>query len=149
MTEADLKSALVGTMRQLLAGFEIHRHEDRSMSGLPDITVTGYGWTTWWEAKHGTPDFKVPGVQGVVVGKLGAAGYARYILFLEDERIRRVIIAHPDDVFDRKLGKRSYEWRKVVPVTTSPLGTAFSYTSIARHIRDVHVSQRMGVWKGN
>lgn len=134
MTEADLKSALVTVMRAELPKFEIFRHEDRATFGVPDLSVTGFGWTSWWEVKHATPNFETQGVQAVTVSKLNIAGYARYIIYREIGHEKHVIIARPDHVFKLHTGQRVDLW------TTLPRIPHFNHRYIAKHIRDVHAA---------
>lgn len=134
MIEADPKSELVRVMRAELPKFIVLRHEDRATFGIPDISVTGFGWTSWWEVKHATPNFETQGVQAVTVSKLNIAGYSRYIIYREIGGEKHVIIARPDQVFKWQTGEHVNLW------TTLPRIEHFNHRSVARHIRDVHAA---------
>jgi hypothetical protein len=94
MTEAILKAALVAHLRKNLPGFVIIRHEDRLTSGVPDISVSGNGRTTWWEVKL-APGFKSKGIQKLTLLKLSLSGYARYIIY---DKSGSVYIVQPKDL---------------------------------------------------
>lgn len=52
MKEADLKRRLVKALGSSLPGAVIYRHEDTFTAGIPDISVTWGGITSWWEVKY-------------------------------------------------------------------------------------------------
>jgi len=84
-----------------MKGFVALRHEDVRTAGIPDLSLTGHGKTSWVEVKHGTPDFDSQGIQELTMLRLAAAGYARYLIYLEnkDGSNKRTLIVHP-----KKLG---------------------------------------------
>lgn len=53
MTENTLVAKLVKIARAELKGYVIFKHADRFQHGIPDISITGSGVTTWWEAECG------------------------------------------------------------------------------------------------
>jgi hypothetical protein len=63
MNEATLKSALVKLVRYEHPDWLVFRHEDKFMSGLPDISVTGGMATSWWEVKFIRDGLSTKGVQ--------------------------------------------------------------------------------------
>jgi hypothetical protein len=91
--ESDGKAALMRELRVRLPGCVALRHEDRFTSGIPDISVTLHGRTTWWEAKV-TPVVS-EGIQELTMLRLAAAGYARYVIWEERRGIKRTLIVHP------------------------------------------------------
>lgn len=52
MTEAQFTRALVHDLRQVLDRTVIFKHNDRLTAGVPDLSVTYHGRTTWLEVKH-------------------------------------------------------------------------------------------------
>lgn len=98
MNETDLKAALCSEGRLRLPGWEIIRIEDIFTHGIPDITFTGRGKTTWVEAKYGTPSFKVKGIQKHKMQKLALAGSAFFLVYWEKGGIRRTYIVPPKDI---------------------------------------------------
>ena len=98
--EARLKATLMKELREHLLGAVTLRHEDRFTSGIPDISVTWHGRTTWWECKHATPSLVSQGIQELTLLRLAAAGHARYIVWQERRGVRRTMIVHPNRLRD-------------------------------------------------
>lgn len=78
-----------------MPGYVLLRHEDVRTGGIPDLSVTGVGRTSWWEFKHGTPSFETNGLQEVTCLRLAAAGICFYIIFEENLSVKRTLIVHP------------------------------------------------------
>lgn len=81
MTEATLKSALVKELRTSCPFAVVLRHEDKITSGIPDMSFTDGGSTSWWEAKLANPGFKSKGIQELMMLRLGRRGKAFYIIW--------------------------------------------------------------------
>lgn len=101
MNESKLKSSFMFQVKTLLPNFLALRHEDVRTSGIPDMSITGAGQTTWWEAKYADPRFESTGIQELTMLRLAAAGYARYIVWEERRGIQRTLIVHPRAVHER------------------------------------------------
>lgn len=99
--ESTLKSRFLAELR-LFPGFVIIRHEDVRTSGIPDLSLTGYGKDSWIEIKHGTPDFQSEGIQELTMLRLAGAGYARYLIYREDKngQSKKTMIVHPTHIKD-------------------------------------------------
>jgi CRISPR/Cas system-associated exonuclease Cas4 (RecB family) len=97
--EAALKTKL-GLEFKKLEGFVWQRHEDVRTAGIPDGSLTGWGLDSWIEVKHGTPDFDSTGIQELTMLRLARAGYARYVIYLEEQdcSVRRTLIVHPKNL---------------------------------------------------
>jgi hypothetical protein len=102
-TEGHLKEALVKKLREV-PSFVILRHEDSSTSGIPDISVTGRGATSWWEVKYGRPEFTSKGIQELTMLRLSRAGIANYIIYREtaDGKTKQVSIARPANLHTKE-----------------------------------------------
>ncbi|MCR4301824.1 MAG: hypothetical protein NUV51_09460 [Sulfuricaulis sp.] len=100
--ESLLKSALVRTLKEQLPGFIVLRHEDVRTSGIPDISVTGGGRTSWIEVKHATPHLETRGIQELTCLRLAGAGFCRYLVYQENKRGngKRTLIVHPKHIGD-------------------------------------------------
>ena len=98
--ESILKSKLMVQLKLDLLSFVALRHEDVRTSGIPDLSLTGFGRTSWWECKHGDPTFASTGIQELTMLRLAAAGYARYIIWEEKRGIERTLIVHPKHLAD-------------------------------------------------
>lgn len=95
MNESTLKGALMRTLRATLKEFVFIRHEDKFLVGIPDLSVTGCGWTSWWEIKYANPNCESTSVQDVMLGKLAKSGFARYIIYMEVIGQRRIFVLKP------------------------------------------------------
>jgi hypothetical protein len=93
--ESPYKSKLLLEIKRHLPGFVALRHEDVRSAGIPDLSLTGYGKTTWWEAKHLAPRLKSKGIQELTMRRLAASGFARYIIWDERRSAVRTLIVHP------------------------------------------------------
>lgn len=100
MTEADLKGGLMHVGRAYLGpSYMLIRHEDQTRSGVPDISLTGAGWSSWWEGKMIRGNSMVStGVQDLTMLRLARAGFARYLLWEDSGDYKRVYIAEPREV---------------------------------------------------
>lgn len=103
MSEKSLVESLVRIARRELKGFVVFKHADRFTHGVPDISSTGSGKTTWWEVKHADPTFDSPGIQELTMKRLDAAGYARYIIFRQQPKM--TFIVRPVDLANWDLDK--------------------------------------------
>ena len=82
MTETQLKSKLTQTLRKSLNNAVIFRHEDQFTSGIPDISVTWEGYTTWLEVKLAKPTIRSKGIQKHTMQMLSENGRCRYVVYL-------------------------------------------------------------------
>jgi hypothetical protein len=96
MTEHTLVKQLLALAREELKGYVIQKHNDRANSGIPDISVTGLGFTSWWEIKCANPMFDSPGIQELNCLRLAVAGFCAYIIYdYRDEKNPNTHIVHP------------------------------------------------------
>lgn len=75
-------------LHPVVRNWEAMRHEDVRSVGYPDLSLTGSGRTTWWEFKHAMPKLKANEAgskQHLCMMRLEQLGFARYIIWLEDE----------------------------------------------------------------
>lgn len=95
--EGLLKAAWIKEMKKGLPHFVVLPHQDVRQSGHPDVSVTGHGRTSWLEFKHGDPHFDDTGIQELTMLRLAAAGYARYVVYIENAKglAKRTLIVHP------------------------------------------------------
>jgi hypothetical protein len=117
-----------------LPGFMLYRHEDMMTSGIPDLSATGWGKTSWYEFKHGTPDFEKNELQEAQNLRLAAAGTCFYILYCETISQKRTLIIHPKEVFG-KGGKTS----NMTPLVWS---VGFDHRLVIEFIRKTHRVRR-------
>jgi hypothetical protein len=103
--EGELRSKLGDRMRKhpVVGAWEILRHEDIRSVGIPDMSLTGSGRTTWWEFKHAAPDLKrneVGSIQHLCMQRLERLGFARYVIWLEDNEMEFALIVRPQHLAD-------------------------------------------------
>lgn len=91
--ESGLKSNLLPFLKY--PGFVALRHEDVRTSGIPDLSYTGLGRTSWWEFKHATPNWTTSGIQELTCKRLAASGICHYVFWYECEDIRETRIIEP------------------------------------------------------
>jgi len=111
-------------LRLMLPGFVALRHEDVRTCGIPDLSLTGLNKTTWWEFKYGHPDFSSHGIQELIMLRLAAAGFARYVLWMEvGNGVETTLIVHP-----KKL--KDLEWEVAIP--------RFDHKAVVSYMKAVH-----------
>ena len=57
------------------------RHEDLYTAGIPDLSVTLAGRTSWWEIKYADPFFKTSKIQKHICTRLAECGVCWYVIF--------------------------------------------------------------------
>lgn len=119
MTEGQLTRELIKVIERTMLSAVVLKHAERFTSGIPDMSVTWHGVTSWWECKR-TPGFTLHGLQTLTCRRLAAHGICRYIIF-GAERTR---IVHPNDL---------ESWRDA-PVYCAGYDMAW----IAEQVRDLH-----------
>lgn len=97
MTEADLKRHLVKTIVSTLPNAVVLNHTGAMHAGIPDLSVTWNGHTTWWEVKHAHPTIASRGVQDLMMTRLSKTGTAFYVIYQSVRRVRRTGIVHPQN----------------------------------------------------
>ena len=128
MNEATLKSAVCRKLRAALPDFVIERHEDKMTHGYPDLSVTGNKKCTRWEFKFANPDFESKGIQTHTMVRLARAGYAWYIVYVNDKHGQRVFIVEPKDI-----RKPISEWRGHIPTAEG-----FNHDWVIEKIKEEH-----------
>ena len=89
--------------RQLPTAVAI-RHEDRYTHGIPDLSLSLRGRTTWWEIKYADPACITKGVQQHLCQRLDAENFCRYIIYQRGiptgrkARPRAIRIVRPSDM---------------------------------------------------
>lgn len=106
--EAELKRALVATLKRR---FFVQAHSEARKYGVPDLSVSGNGRTTWYELKHATPNFTTQGVQEITCLQLAKYSFCRYIIYYEWQESFMTYIVHPSEVYERKgkIGNIAHE----------------------------------------
>lgn len=117
MTEAKLTAKLKTALENGLAYAVVIKHCDAITAGVPDMSVTWNGRTTWLEIKrvvNGTLHSK--GIQFLMLSRLAVVGSAFYIVF--DEKLNRTFMVPP-----YQLKNKTYE---DLALSGHPLGLGLS-----------------------
>lgn len=103
--EGQLKSLLRKELRE--SGFLLLAY---ATAGAPDIVAISNRYTSNWEAKHCTPDFRSQGNQELMCMRLAVHSHCRYILWHEDRlgRCKKTMIVHPRQIDDKTLTPESW-----------------------------------------
>jgi hypothetical protein len=105
------------------------RHEDHFTYGIPDISITVLGHTTWLEGKVLAPRLKSKRIQEVQLLKLSNQGRAWYIIWDLRDKIPLTRIVHPRDVLNRQFLKDLHDERTY---------TGIDHRSVVEFIRSTH-----------
>ena len=105
MTESSLKEATVRQCKLVMPGCKVMKHQDMFGAGVPDISVTWHGRTTWWEFKVAWSGKEPAGrtQQKMACLELAGAGVCYYVIFTvskseKPDMINRTEIVHPKRV---------------------------------------------------
>jgi hypothetical protein len=106
------------------------RHEDLFTKGIPDLSISYAGHTSWWEVKYADPYCKTTKIQRYMCEQLNTRGFfCRYLIFRRgqaDKWPRQIRVVQPQDFTHwRKLGRT---------ISTG----AFDYGALVRSIQEVH-----------
>jgi len=132
MTEATLKSALVRELHARLPAYVVIRHEDKFTHGVPDLSITGCGHTSWWEAKYANPSLDLSGIQNLMMLRLETRGCARFIFFYDGALGQRTYVIRPTWLIDRATGLAKPEWN------IWPYAAGFAYGMLCEEVQRVH-----------
>lgn len=100
MNETAFVSKVVKQLR-VDPRFIAFKHADRFTHGVPDVSLTGNDFTSWWEFKVADPTFDLPGIQELTCKRLDSYGfYCRFII--ADETSDRLLVVRPREIADWK-----------------------------------------------
>ena len=125
MNEATLKRNLVKAIKSAMPGAVVFRHEDQFTAGIPDISVTWAGITTWWEVKYSPigRSSKPTKLQDYPLDQLSRQSTAGLITYAETKRHGKAVIFR--DYADN-------------PVNTTEL-TGWNHVAITSLIQGFHI----------
>lgn len=104
MTERSVNESLIKVLRQELLGCVIIKHADRFTAGVPDMSVSWGGATTWLELKllrTGTVLGQLPQAQLVMCAKLEMATNRCWIV-VYDMKQKLTLIYRPTTLINRR-----------------------------------------------
>lgn len=122
MNEADLKRRLKKAIEATMRGAVVFRHEDTFTAGIPDLSVTWGGVTSWWEVKYARIGRVAhpTKLQAYTLDQLNRAGHAGLIVYKET----------------KVAGKAVFLGFAQGDAVRFP---GFAHNDVAQAIRDLHV----------
>ena len=102
MTESRLQSACLKLLRAELRGAVILKHSERFSSGVPDVSITWQGKTSFWEFKYGPRLVWANGLQKLTCRRLAIAGTCYVVSYYTASNHPRTCIGAPDDPYARQ-----------------------------------------------
>jgi hypothetical protein len=111
VTEAKLQRSLIVNFEQHLDQCVVLSHSDQYIKGIPDLSVTWWGMTTWLELKFLNPSLIASGVQHLMMCNLERAGSAYYVLYDSRSISTRIVKPYTNECVSEESG---YAHRSVV-----------------------------------
>ena len=102
MQEKDLVRRLKKTLETRLPGAVVIKHSDAIVAGVPDLSVTWNGATTWLEVKHDVGKIISREIQRWMVKRLAIQGRCLYVVYRDraKEGPRTYVISGASDVHE-------------------------------------------------
>lgn len=124
MNEAKLNQDLKKALKLAFPSAVVLKHNDRTTSGIPDLSITYLGSTTWLETKLADPEIRDTAIQRDVCIRTSKAGCCLYVIF-DNKNTPSTNIVHPLNL---------QIWR------TDPLQRwpGFNNTLVVNYIRSLH-----------
>ena len=133
MTEATVRRDLMRQLQIQIPAAVAIRYEDRFTKGLPDLSISYNGRTSFWEIKYADPRCVTSKVQHYLCTQLDTQGFhCRYLIFQRgigrptNPRPRQIRVVKPQD-FDH--------WDRLGLVLSDGL---FDYAAVGDHFLTVH-----------
>ena len=130
VTEVTVRRDLKKALQARLPNAMILRHEDLYTSGIPDLSISYAGKTSWWEIKYADPHCKTTRIQQHTCTQLNLQGFCcRYIIFrreLGDLWPRQIRVCTPADFQD---------WQFLGTVISEG---SFDYDALVDYIMRIH-----------
>ena len=94
VNEAGVTRKLVTALIQHMPHALVLRHVVRFSAGIPDLSVSGGGRTTWWEVKLANPGCTSKEIQQYICARLDSANFCRYLIY--ELRTKNIWVVKPD-----------------------------------------------------
>lgn len=143
MNEAYLKKRLKDALREAMPGAVIYRHEDKFSGGIPDLSVTWSGVTSWIEVKYeknGRPS-RPTELQRLALRALSGAGAPTFLLTYRDKLRAKDVKTQPhlEGLHVADLGIVDGDMVYCNPFFSSK---AFAHAEVAAAIKRAHERSR-------
>jgi hypothetical protein len=130
VTEATVSRQLIRHLHTELPDALPLRHEDKFTKGVPDLSISLAGHTSFWELKYADPDIQSSKLQRYMCQQLDTRGFfCRYVIFRRGHAHhwpRQIRVVNPHDFA---------HWRTLGLVISSG---AFDYRALVRYIQEIH-----------
>ncbi len=136
MNEKTLVTGLTQTLRKELFGAVVFNHADLVTAGIPDVSVTWNGWTTWLEVKYANPSFEVTGIQNLTMRRLASQGLAWFIIY-DRMTIKQTLIVHPQYIVTG-----TYKVHALKLPIDFPSADGFNHQSVVDFLKRVTQSEK-------
>lgn len=124
MKESEICSRLVKHLRTVFRQAVVFKHADQFTAGVPDISFTFHGRTTWLELKHAKPSVQDTGLQAANMLRLANAGQAYYVIF--DQQMDQTFIVEPQNL---KTWRSNY----------TAHANGYNYEAVANFLSNIHL----------
>jgi len=143
MKESTLVTQLKKALCVGLPGAVVFKHHDAITAGIPDLSVTWKGTTTWVEVKYNT--HQVRPLQHNTMLRLGRQGYAFYVIYRNDSTAgkRRTIISRPSAVGLNTIDDFKNSW--YIGYDSSSFSARWNHLDVVAFIRSLHLAVSTGV----
>lgn len=98
MTEGTLLAACRRKIKELFPDAVIIKHADSVTSGVPDLSCTYNGMTSWWEFKQGPKIKWKNALQELTCRRLAHHGTCYVVLYEIINDVKRTVILRPDEI---------------------------------------------------
>lgn len=116
MTEATLKEKTVQQCRIVMPMCKTIKHQNMFGAGVPDVSLTWHGRTSWWEFKVAwegrEPSYR--NQQRMVCLELAGAGVCYYVIFTVSKTLKPDIILQTAIVHPRNVVKGTWPYEPVI-----------------------------------
>jgi hypothetical protein len=123
MNESKLQEQLIHALRSGLPGSIVIKHTEKITYGVPDLSISWLGKTSWLEIKFANPLFKITGVQTRIIKCLGQVTLCHYVIYAARDEYGTFIV-HPSQL---------NEWEQ-----TPFLQPGFDHGFVADFVRRLH-----------
>jgi len=123
VNEKTLVGQLKTTLLIDLPGSVVIKHADAFTSGVPDLSVTWKGKTSWLEIKYANPEIIERKIQNLMMKRLSIQGSAWYVIY--DCVENRTVIVNP-------LHLETWRFNSIATAVV------FNHVVVATFIRSIH-----------
>jgi len=125
-TENELVRKLMDACEAAMPGAVVTKHNDRTRSGWPDMSVAWNSHMSLWEVKHADPDFDLPGIQRLTCKRLATQMTCCFVIYDSVTDVPATRIVEP---------RRMSEWRSAALLS---IHGSYDHQWVAAFIKVTH-----------